>query len=70
MSYGIYLYHAFCFLAVVYVVHFHQTIAGAFEQMVLTSVVSLGVAALSYHLFEQPILRLKERLTIARPQVA
>lgn len=70
VSYGIYLYHALCFVAVAYVVHFHHTIAGGLEQIVVASAVALGVAAFSYHFFERPILKLKDRLSIAIPQPA
>jgi peptidoglycan/LPS O-acetylase OafA/YrhL len=70
VSYGIYLYHAFCFMAIDYVVHFHHTILGGLEQIAVTTAVSLGVASLSYHLFERPILKLKDRLTFSVPQPA
>lgn len=70
VSYGIYLYHALCFIAVTYLVHFHRTVAGGLEQIAVVSAASLGVAAGSYHLFEQPILKLKDRLSITAPQSA
>jgi len=70
VSYGIYLYHALCFLVVTHFVHFHRAVAGGFEQIVVVSAVSVGVAAISYHFFERPILKLKDRLAIAVPQPA
>ncbi|MGH8201346.1 MAG: acyltransferase family protein [Steroidobacteraceae bacterium] len=70
VSYGIYLYHALTFLAVTHVVHFHHTVAGGFEQVVVVSAISVGVAAISYHFFEQPILKLKNKISIAAPRPA
>jgi peptidoglycan/LPS O-acetylase OafA/YrhL len=63
ISYGIYLFHLFIFAIVLRVLGGVglPTLERGPAAFVLLSAITIGVAALSWHFFEQPINRLKER---------
>lgn len=65
-SYGLYMYHGFLFIYLVMLVHPLQKLLGSEFLggaiiVVLSLGMTLGIAMLSYHYFEAPILRLKRR---------
>jgi peptidoglycan/LPS O-acetylase OafA/YrhL len=70
VSYGLYLLHLFVRAAVGYVPGLGDAatyqVGTALLRTAVAMAASLGVAALSWHLFEKRILRLKDRLDVAR----
>jgi peptidoglycan/LPS O-acetylase OafA/YrhL len=68
-SYGMYLYH-FPLSAVLEHVKpvFTNHLGAPFSYVLFCLAANLGVAALSFHFFEQPILRLKKRFVYTREQ--
>jgi len=68
ITYGIYIYHGFIPLLLLLIfrkfgVEYHKT---GLLNFILTSIVTLVIASLSWHLFEQPINSLKHHFTYSR----
>ena len=65
ISYGIYLFHLFVYGAVAAIVGLIglRPLEHGLATFVFLSALSIGVAALSWHFFERPLNRLKERLS-------
>jgi peptidoglycan/LPS O-acetylase OafA/YrhL len=75
ISYGIYMYHP----VIIYLMLGFFPLLGLSDATTLSYTLvanglaiglTLGIAALSYRLFEKPFLRLKDRFTVVRSQVA
>jgi peptidoglycan/LPS O-acetylase OafA/YrhL len=73
ISYGLYLFHMFA----VYIVFYPHPYWSSqlvwhhpFTGIVLTFALSVGMASTSYHFFERPILKFKERFETIRTRLA
>jgi peptidoglycan/LPS O-acetylase OafA/YrhL len=64
ISYGIYLFHLFVYGAVAAILGLigHRPLEHGPSTFVILSALSIGVAALSWHFFERPLNRLRERV--------
>lgn len=69
ISYGLYLYHLLIYEWIDAKFKFQMGYTGTWRLEVLKVVVTVAVAALSWHLIEQPILKLKGRFRYQRPPV-
>ncbi len=67
ISYGLYLYHLLIFEWIDAKFRFQMGYADTWRLDALKVGVTVAVAALSWHLIEQPILRLKDRFRYQRP---
>jgi peptidoglycan/LPS O-acetylase OafA/YrhL len=67
ISYGLYLYHLLIFEWIDAKLKFQMGYADTWRLDALKVGVTVAVAALSWHLIEQPILKLKERFQYRRP---
>ena len=67
ISYGMYLLHMLCVNAVHRLILPHGSDVATFAVALL---LTIGVATISYRVYEERFLRLKDRLTAPRPAVA
>jgi peptidoglycan/LPS O-acetylase OafA/YrhL len=67
VSYGIYLLHGTCAIAVSRFFPVEEGVWQSIEFVVVGSAFSIGAATLSYRYFETPFLRLKDRFTSSSP---
>jgi peptidoglycan/LPS O-acetylase OafA/YrhL len=66
ISYGLYIYHMFVVVFTTWLLHpatRHPGLSFYLENYMLTLALTCAVAALSYHFFEKPFLRFKDRFT-------
>lgn len=63
VSYGVYLYHPLCLMAASMVLPEMAGIGGGMAKLVVLTLLTVGVASLSFRFYEAPFLRLKDRFT-------
>ena len=65
VSYGMYIYHPLCLVAASFLLHTGDGIAGSLIQLLVVSFLTIGVASISFYVFEIPFLQLKRRFASA-----
>ncbi len=63
VSYGVYLYHPLCLMGASLVLPQLPGVTGGMVQFAGVSALTVCVASASYHLYERPFLKLKDRFT-------